>query len=184
MPVKVVTEPTNEPLDLEEAKLFLRVDHDDENGLIMSFIKTARMYIETITRRTLPITGWELVQDSFDQKIICPYPPLISVESVSYKDKAGNVTTLNESDYLVDSDHEPGVIVPVDGWPNFEPYPINPVTIKYQAGYQNVPEPFLHAIKLMVSHMYEHRETVIESKTYQVPLSVESLIAPYKSGWF
>jgi uncharacterized phiE125 gp8 family phage protein len=186
MTVKLVTAPTTEPLTLSDAKLYMHIDHTDEDSMIQSFITASRDYIETFTRRTLPITEWELILDSFPEKIVVPKPPLQSVTSITYKNKDGSTTTMSETDYIVDDESEPGKIIPADSWPDVELYPVNAVRVRYSAGYDNVPEVFNQAIKLLVSHMYENREIVREGgqNAVQIPFTVDAMIYPHRAGWF
>jgi uncharacterized phiE125 gp8 family phage protein len=51
MPAVLLTPPVAEPLSLEDAKLFLRVEHDTDDELIASLIAAARGEIELATRR-------------------------------------------------------------------------------------------------------------------------------------
>ncbi len=53
MRLSIVTPPEIEPVSLEEAKLYLRVDTGDENELITSLIKAARIMVEKETHRAL-----------------------------------------------------------------------------------------------------------------------------------
>jgi uncharacterized phiE125 gp8 family phage protein len=43
---RLVTAPTSEPVALEDAKLWLRIDGDDEDSLILSLISSARQKAE------------------------------------------------------------------------------------------------------------------------------------------
>jgi len=65
MPAQLVTAPAAEPVTLEEAKLNLRVDIDDDDALIASLIVAARVDAETITRRALVTQQWKMVGDRF-----------------------------------------------------------------------------------------------------------------------
>jgi uncharacterized phiE125 gp8 family phage protein len=55
------------------------------------------------------------------------------------------------------------------------------VTINYVVGYgdstDDVPEHFIHAIKLLTSHFYESREPVsFNNNMYELPFSVKALL--------
>ncbi len=65
MGVSIITQPTVEPVSLEEAKLYLRVDATSEDDLISSLIQAAREYVETHTRRTLIYTTYRYTLDTF-----------------------------------------------------------------------------------------------------------------------
>ena len=55
--------PASEPVSLAEAKLFLRVEHDDDDDLIAALIAAARVQVEAQTRRALITQTWRLVRD-------------------------------------------------------------------------------------------------------------------------
>lgn len=73
MPMQLITPPAGEPVSLQEAKAHLRVDFDDDDGLIQALIAAARQAAETITNRQLMSARWKLVMDSF------PGPSLMGV---------------------------------------------------------------------------------------------------------
>src|SRR5262245_39783563 len=62
MPI-LLTAPGGEPLSLAEAKLHLRVAHDDEDDAIVALVAAARTQIETTTRRAFITQHWRVVRD-------------------------------------------------------------------------------------------------------------------------
>lgn len=178
-----------EPITLAEAKAHLRVSHDDENSLIESLIKSARMYSEGFLRRAILLQKWVIKLDSFpadDGPIVLPYPPLQQVETFQYVDTAGDSQTLTiTDDYLVDTVAVPGVVYLPYGvyWPTPRDQR-NAVSIVYQAGYSDadsVPAPIKQAILLMVGHWYEHREEVVVGTiTSTLPMAAEALLWQYR----
>ena len=57
--------PAIEPLSLGEAKLFLRVEHGDDDAVIAALVAAARAHIEALTRRCLITQTWRHVRDAW-----------------------------------------------------------------------------------------------------------------------
>jgi uncharacterized phiE125 gp8 family phage protein len=183
--LKLVTAPLVEPVSLDEMKSHLRVDIEDHNDLISGLIAGAREYLEGATNRAFVSQTWRLSLDNFPAgEIELPKPPLLTVDSIVYLDSEGVETTIDSSDYIVDTDSEPGRIVLASGasWPTgVSLYPVNPVQIEFTAGYgdagSDVPQYLRQAVKLLVSHWYENPEATKEgSALREIPFGVESLI--------
>lgn len=191
MALRLITAPAFEPVTLDEAKLHLRVDHDEEDALISSLIMASRTFVEQFTGRALVEQTWELVIDEFPiREIEIPRPPLISVNSVKYDDSSGTEQTLSTSDYSVDNVSEPGWVVPVvSGWPGvFEG--INSVRINFVAGYASnnspptdtIPASLKAAVLLQLGNLYENRESqVVGTVVNQLPTGgIEHLMRQYR----
>lgn len=170
MPRSLITSPASEPVSLAEARKHLRVDSGDEDGLIASEITAAREYCETFQGRAYVTQTWECYLDGWPAEdfIRIPLPPLQSVASVTYKDADGNVSTLVAgTDYIVDTKAHPGRVVLAYGksWPSATLYPVNPITIRFTAGYgdaaDDVPQKMRQAMLLLIGHMHENREPVL-----------------------
>ena len=176
--LKIVTEPTAEPITTAEAKAHLRVDIADDDTLIAALVKAARRWCEEATNRAFVTQTWDLRLDHFpgwgswrgpyadlaSVEILVPISPLASVTSITYVDTDGTSQTLATAKYTVDSASEPARIVPAYGesWPDTRDVP-NAVTVRFVAGYgaaTAVPERIKAAIKLMVASLYENREPV------------------------
>ena len=189
MAIKVITEPTTEPVSLQECKDHLRIVHDDEDTLIEAYAKAARRYVEQVLCwRALITQELELVLDNFQSQFKLPRPPLQEITSIKYTDKDGTEHTVDADNYIVDTDSEPGRIVPAYGksWPTDTLEPINAVRIRYKAGYgdnaEDVPQELRQAILILTAHFYEMREPVVVGQTVaNVPWTVEALSLPYRA---
>lgn len=187
MILKRTSAPAVEPVSLAEAKEHLRVDISDDDDLIEGYITAAREYMEGATRRAFITQTWRLSLDAWPQsdEIQIPKPPLQSICSIVYYDADGISTTWDAANYIVDTDSEPGRVALAYGqfWPGVTLRPINAIQITYTAGYgdaaSDVPQWVKQAIKLLIGHWYENRETVIVGAgivSRQIELAIESLI--------
>ena len=161
------TAPASQPFDATEAKTHLRVDISDDDTLITDLITAAREKFEEINGRTLFTTTWKLILDDWPSKdyIVLPRPPLASVTSIDYIDKDGNSTTFSSGNYVVETDRTPGrVHLGYDKqWPTVTLRPASPITITYVAGWSStasIPEKYKQAMKMLIGHWYENRETI------------------------
>jgi uncharacterized phiE125 gp8 family phage protein len=168
---------------LTEAKAQLVVDYSTDDTFIGTLIKVAREYCENFTWRALAPQTLELILDDFpSSEILLPRPPLTSVTSIIYKSAANVETTMSASQYIVDADRTPGRIVPpyASTFPSFTPYPTSAVRVRYVAGYTTAPASIKQAMLLLIGHLYENREATTETNLKEVPLSIRSLLSPYK----
>ena len=203
MPMQLITPPAGEPVSLQEAKAHLRVDFDDDDGLIQALIAAARQAAQTITNRQLMSARWKLVMDSFPGPSLMGVPagqpfslpghailihksPVLNVVSINYLDMAGVLQSMPASNYTVDAACEPARITPVFGqiWPIALPQ-IGAVSVTFDAGYgaaASVPEGIKSWIKLRVGSLYAHREEVAALSRGRIePLPfVDGLLDPFK----
>lgn len=187
MNLKIFTPTAVEPVSLADIVAHLRIDSSDEDALLLSMIEAARDYCESYQNRAYITQTWELALESFPSvsEISLPRPPLQSAPiapTVKYYDTADVETTMATADYMVDTYAEPGRIVLKYGktWPSTMLRPANGVIIKYVAGYGAtaafVPERIIQAIKLLVGHMFENRESTNIKELKEVPFAVHSLL--------
>lgn len=177
-----VIAPVIEPVSLAEAKLHLRVDGTDDDGLIDALITAAREHVEEITRRALLTQTWDYTLSEWPggDYINLPFGNLQSVTSIKWKDSDATETTLTETtDYIVEKNGDQcgRVVLPYGGsWPSGQLYPSNPITIRYVCGWTTaaaVPRLIRVAVLMMMADMYEWRgealvgQAVIENKTVQ-----------------
>jgi len=155
------------PVSLDEAKAYMRVVHDKEDGLIESFIKAAVDRAEQITGRALSFKRYELYADGCGE-LSLPYPPLRSVVSVEAKDGSA-------VDYEIDDKATPAVI-----YPQCECSERNCLKVVYECGYDVVPEAIKQWILVQVATMYENRQLFLDANLKEPPRNfVDHLLDSY-----
>jgi uncharacterized phiE125 gp8 family phage protein len=161
---QVTTEPTVEPVSLDDMKLHLRVTCTADDDLITSLIVAAREWCEDyenrayITKTITANTFW------LPSRIILPRPRLQVTDLViTYVDLAGDTQTLSSDLYDIDTIREPGQVTRAFN----ATYPsvrgdVNGVTIVYKAGYgdasADVPAKTIQAIKIYCGFLYDNRD--------------------------
>jgi uncharacterized phiE125 gp8 family phage protein len=175
--VRVVTPPSFEPVTLEEAKLWCRVDEDDtsQDAMLMLLIIAMREYAEHLTGRVFAERTLELSLDSFPAsgEITLPYPPVQSVSSVYYLASDGSLTPMDSSpsSWQVDLYSVPPRVkaLSTSAWPaTQEAY--GAVRIQYVAGYAThnlIPKTLRLWMQARISTLYEQREQVVVGQTVQ-----------------
>ncbi|MGL4513825.1 MAG: head-tail connector protein [Lacipirellulaceae bacterium] len=157
----------------------------EDDLLLVRLGRAARELAEVITRRTLARSTWRLASYpvAATTPVAIPGPPLVSVQSVSYTDPAGVTQTVSPSAYRVTTLREPGLVRPVDGWP--ERQEDAPLVVSYTAGYLygEAPEAARQAVLLTVAHWYRHREAVLTGTiASRLPMAADALLASCKWG--
>lgn len=166
----LVTGPQFNAVALDELAHFLRVEEDDDNPLLRSFLDFATDKAESITGRRLAQQTWRLDLEKFESEIILPYPPLISVDSIIYYDSNNVQTTLDTSYYEVTGISHIGKIKPNYGYTYPSTYPkTDAVQITFTCGYTGaelIPEGIKNGIKSVVWQMYDTRGEKIDDNFF------------------
>ncbi|GLO78495.1 head-tail connector protein [Sulfitobacter pontiacus] len=181
-------DPAELPVSLEEAKQYCRVDHDDENSLIESLIAAAVGYLDGpsgILGRAIVEQEWLLELDAWPNRLALPIEPVTNV-AVNYINTSGTETTVPENQLVItDAPSARTVLEWVDG---FQAPELNnaryPVKIMITAGFgaaADVDEGLKVAIKMLVGHWYDNRETVVMGMSViELPMAVSALLARYR----
>lgn len=187
MTATLLTGPALEPVSLLDAKAHLRVDHDDDDSLLTAAIVSARVHVETATRRVLIEQAWRIHLDRWPRKRILrvPVAPLIAVDAIRVRDADGGATVVAADEYEVDAAAVPGRLVLAAAAPAPVGPVVNGIEIDVTAGYGattlDVPSPLRHAVMMLVAHWYEHRGAVGHDPAGETPpLGYAALIAPYR----
>lgn len=184
MSVVVIT-PPGPLIELALTKAHLRVRHADDDALINSYIAAVSAHIDGPDgwlNRAVGQQVLELRTHCFGSySLILPYPPVISITSVKYTDRAGE-------EQVVD----PAIYREIDGglarktlaaWPTDLASEPDAARIRYVAGFTSTPPSIVAAALLMVGDLYANRETsVIGTIAAAIPMSAsaENLLAPFR----
>lgn len=181
------SEPSTAPLSVADAKRHLNIDISADDTLLRNYITAARRHVEEITGRQLITATWVLYMDVWPATtIVLPRPPLQSVTSIQYVDTNGDTQTWSDDNYRVDDDMVPARITEAWGetWPTIRDV-TQAITITFVTGYgdnaSDVPSDMVQAIKLLVGHYYENRESVVVGGVpRRIPDTVKALLSPYR----
>jgi len=199
----VIVDATEEPISVEAAAFNLGVDDDGNSPpsipepfatRIAGLIKAARESCEQELESTLPRKTLEVAQDSWwlpdqcQRGIELPWGPVREIVSVTYVDADGNDQVLADDQYRYSRYGRTPMLVPVWGvtWPSVR-CDTDSVRVQYEAGYpsddspaQEIPEPIIEAMHLLIAHGWKNREAVDDGKFAELPLGVRAKLAPYR----
>jgi uncharacterized phiE125 gp8 family phage protein len=154
---------------LAECKAALRLERDDEDGLIAGHIRTAMALCEAFTGQWLIEREGEqrLAGDLAWQRLAVA--PVVAVSGVF-----AGPTALAEG-------WEAEVTADGSGWVRLTRTPAGPVAARFRAGlapdWNGVPEPLRAGIVRLVSHFYSHRDAADAGPP---PAAVAALWRPWR----
>lgn len=151
-----------EPVSLAEAKEHLRKTTDDEDALIASYVSAARRWVEEYTGHILVRRVVTQRFADWGDYLALSGNPISALTSIVYTDADGE-----------DAEYEDGVlrnvVYPAAVYPPYGgQFPTlgndGTITATFTAGYAEgeVPEQAVHAIKILITSMYEGRGSMSE----------------------
>jgi uncharacterized phiE125 gp8 family phage protein len=188
--LRLITAPTEEPIDTATAASEARLTTATEIDRMDRYRVPARRAIEDLTGRALLDQTWELVLPGFPCGAIeIPRPPLIAITSVTYYDTANAAQTLAvTTGYVLEGPstgnkteapmparlHQPSGV----SWPSTYDTP-EAVVIRFRAGYgtlaTDVPQMLRLAVARMAAQLYEG---MVDQE------AILALVAPYRVWTF
>ncbi len=158
MTLKLLASPRTPLLSLEEVKVYLRIQHRQEDALLSSLITLATQWIEDATGKTLLQKTWSYTHQN--TWLILPKPPILDILEVRTKRRV-----LQPREYeIYDYRGSKCVEIPFV-WER------RTLTVTYQAGFGTSPDEIplaLHqAVPTTVAHLYENRFS--DEKTVPFP---------------
>ena len=157
----LVTPPAELPVTLEEAREVVRVDFDDDDASILSFLAAAVAHLDGysgILGRCLVSQTWKQGFEAWAPCLRLPFPD-VSSATVKYLDSIALEQTVDAGSYQLVEGVAGAEIVFSDDftWPGLAADVVAPVRVEFVAGYgpaDAVPEDIKLVIKALVRHWY------------------------------
>lgn len=149
----LIAGPGEEPVSLDDAKAWCRIDGTDDDELLAALTTAARLQVESATSLALVTQSWRLTLPHAPRLVVLPVAP---VQSLS---RAPDGAVLQGDAVLLAA-------------------PVDDLTIEYVAGYgdaSTVPGDLKQAVKVLVAYWYEHRDTASGT----TPAGFDRLVAPH-----
>ena len=135
--------------------------------------------METEIRRVLIAQTWRAILDEVPaDRVVLPVAPVLSVDAVRALNGAGVPALLTVADYSFQA---------ADGSLRITGAPPGAVSIEvdFTAGYgtsaAEIPQPLRQAIRMLVTHWFEHRSAVtLGDAAAATPAGYRELLAPYR----
>ncbi len=175
-------DPPNLPqaFTLEEVKLQLRVDHDDEDSLIGGLSAAAISWCEDYTGRALTPQRWRVTLSperwrGWAWPVELPRPPLVSVDQIRAVWVDGPTSIIDPTRFVVTED-EPAEIGLALG--TLLPYEIQELRVDITCGTTAVPPRVRQAVMMIISHWYENRTaaTLSNADLREPPFGVSAML--------
>lgn len=183
---KVLVANTTQLISTADAKLFLKVDINDDDDVINSLVKAATESAQEYTNRFFLETTLEQYGTTFADIRNLFKSPVSEITHVKYYDTDNVQQTLSTSVYQVTPAIEPSTLMlKVD-----QSYPDvadreDAVLVKYNVGYgtatTDVPYAIIQAVYLTIGHWYQNRQEVVVGRiATEIPMGAKYLLDQYK----
>lgn len=171
-----------EPVTLSTLKEHLRIDHGDEDALINGYLVAAVRAVEARAGLALMPQTWRWITDAIPgEALTLPLSPAAAVSDVAFllDDGAESPVSAGEYQFVAGA---PGRFAVNRSTPQPSSQ-LGGVRIDFAAGYADenaVPDDLKQAVLTLAAHFYERREAASETRIYDVPQTVDALVAPYR----
>lgn len=173
-------------VSLAEAKAHLRVDYEDEDGLITALIGAAVDWVEETCGQDFRARQWRIEQGSTFCRLDFPRGPVRSVEAVAVRPDPWVPATLSlvlSTDYRLEEqsrEHPARLIVREDVWADLPEEHDRAVVVDFTTGWLDVP-PAVHAAHLLhISTLFHNREDDVKGAVAASRLGIDRLLAMYR----
>jgi uncharacterized phiE125 gp8 family phage protein len=185
---KLISPPAADPVSLDEARQQCRIDHNDDDDLLLALISTAIQRLDGLSGalgRCMINQTWRFGEACWPTGGMFIPLPDVSAAVVKYRDSDDVEQTLPPTDYRLlesvsgaflqwtSSFASPALFSRADAV-SFD------VTAGFGATADDVPLPLRRAILMLVSTLYENREASATEGQSELPFAVSWLISGYR----
>jgi len=176
MITKQLTYPILDVVNIDEALEHSRItDVQDEVMVQMALESAHSMVQQWLNRKLVPtqMIGYLL---NFENNIVLPYSPIISIDSITYFDGINTITVLT-TDYIFND-----IIGSLQFKKDFSKY--TDFKITYTCGYNTtdlIPNAIKHSIRMTFATLYEMREDALTgTQINEVPVSARNILKTFR----
>lgn len=183
MSLSLFTPPAEEPLALDDAKAWLKLDEDADDDLVRALIVSARLQVEALTGRVLVTQTWRLTLDGWPPLgiVAVPIAPVASLVAATVIAADGTTSALDLATIALDAASLPPRLQALDR-PAARPFA--GIRFDLVAGYggaADVPAVFVQAMRILVAHWYARRDDLgTPGADPPLPAAVAALLAPHR----
>lgn len=178
------SEPSIEILSPQEVRNFLKEDLSLNDELIRELVITSREWLEDETGLNFGVSSYKLYLTSFSDIVIPRFPLKDGSLTVTYVDTSGSDQTLGSDLYEIITEEIPARLKFKGTLPDLFDEKEYPISITFEAGYtkEKTPKRAFTAIKLLVTHYFNHRDLSDKRVDYDIPIPnrVRHLVNPLK----
>lgn len=182
------SEPESEPVALSLVKNHLSIDHSDDDNRILSDIRAARIYSETITGRIFGPRPFLMRLDCwpYNKIIALKSVPVVSLETIKYEDSNGVQQTIDAANYRTWLDYSPPLVrfTTAFALPVVNIDAIGGIEIAYTAGESVIPETLVKATQLICGYWYANPggEQTTDNASKGIPAGAMALLSTLWTG--
>jgi len=177
---ELITPPSVEPFTLSDLKEALRIDHSQDDALVMQLGQAARRQIERRLSHAIADQVWQVtVSENFASPIALRPGVVRDVQAIeaSYGDAAPVALT----EWSLRRGFPSGVTVTAPSSNGADALSLLQITFRTgRAEISTTPHDLIQAIHMLTAHYYENREAVSEGRYVAMPVGVETILQAFR----
>ena len=181
--LRLVTPPTERAVTVNEARRHLRLDHMDDDDIVVAYLQAAEQSLAYVGRALKPASYALDIYGYPHPCIEIPMPPLRSVSAVRVVGSSGALAVWDPANYVVTTTSEGRGQLRLASiaiqWPYYSSGYIT-ASVEFSAGYNTVPAALRSAILLIAGALYENRSAASPIPMTKLPHGVDGLVSVYR----